>query len=271
MTQAERRSYLIRELLAEDPQYRSIVIPEDAQGQKDLLRALMNVRPPMPVDQEFLAVQDEYLSSERDQAGVVDVHSLPSLGCDKRLVLWQGDITTLNADAIVNAANSGMRGCFHALHSCIDNIIHSKSGIQLRLYCDEMMNRQGYEEPTGWAKITPAFNLPSRYVLHTVGPMIEGCVTRRDRELLASCYRCCLELAAENGLETIAFCCISTGVFHFPNQDAAEIAVKAVTGFLQTPSSIQRVIFNVFQDADKQIYRGLLGPDAAAETAFEKS
>ena len=267
MTHEEQRRYLIRELLAEDAQYQSIAIPENAQEQKDLLRALMNVRPPMPVGQDFLAVQDEYLSAERDMEGVADVHSLPALRCDERLALWQGDITTLNADAIVNAANSGMRGCFRALHSCIDNIIHSKSGIQLRLYCDEMMNRQGYEEPAGQAKITPAFNLPSRYVLHTVGPIIEGRVSRRDRELLASCYRSCLELAAENGLETIAFCCISTGVFHFPNQEAAEIAVKTVTGFLQAPSSVQRVIFNVFQDADKQIYRRLLGPDAAVEAA----
>lgn len=267
MTHEEQRRYLIRELLAENEQYQSVVIPEDARGQKDLLRALMNVRPPMPVGQDFLTVQDEYLSVERDMEGVVDVLSLPPLRCDERLVLWQGDITTLNADAIVNAANSGMRGCFRALHSCIDNIVHSKSGIQLRLYCDDMMNQQGYEEPTGQAKITPAFNLPSQYVLHTVGPIVEGRVTQRDRELLASCYRSCLELAAENGLESIAFCCISTGVFHFPSQDAAEIAVKTVTGFLQAPSSIQRVIFNVFQNTDKQIYRELLGPNAAAETA----
>ncbi len=267
MTHEEQRRYLIRELLAEDAQYQSIVIPEDTQGQKDLLRALMNVRPPMPIGQDFLTVQDEYLSIERDMEGVEDVHSLPPLRCDERLVLWQGDITTLNADAIVNAANSGMRGCFHALHSCIDNIIHTKSGIQLRLYCDEMMKQQGYEEPAGQAKITPAFNLPSRYVLHTVGPIVEGHVSRRDRELLASCYRSCLELAAENRLESIAFCCISTGVFHFPNQDAAEIAVKTVAGFLQAPSSIQRVIFNVFKDTDKQIYRELLGPNAEAETA----
>ena len=267
MTHEEQRRYLIRELLAEDTQYQSIVIPEDTRGQKDLLRALMNVRPPMPVGQDFLTVQDEYLSVERDTAGVVDVHTLPPLRCDERLVLWQGDITTLNADAIVNAANSGVRGCFRALHSCIDNVIHSKSGIQLRLYCDEIMNQQGYEEPAGQAKLTPAFNLPSRYVLHTVGPIVGGRVTRRDRELLASCYRSCLELAAENGLKSVAFCCIATGEFHFPNQEAAEIAVKTVTDFLQVPSSIQRLIFNVFQDTDKQIYRGLLGPDTAVETA----
>ena len=265
MTHEEQRRYLIRELLAEDAQYKGIVVPEDAQGQKDLLRALMNVRPPMPINEEFLTVQDECLSAERDMEGVVDGAALPSLRSDERLVLWQGDITTLKVDAIVNAANSGMRGCFRALHSCIDNIVHSKSGIQLRLYCDELMNRQGYEEPTGQAKITPAFNLPSRYILHTVGPIIEGHVTRRDQELLASCYRSCLELAAENGLESVAFCCISTGVFHFPNQEAAEIAVKTVTDFLKSQSSIKRVIFNVFKDTDKQIYRSILGADRKTE------
>ena len=267
MTHEEQRRCLIRELLSEDTRYQGIAIPEDAQGQRDLLRALMNVRPPMPAGEAFLAVQDEYLSNQRDMEGVVDVRSLPSLLCDERLVLWQGDITTLNADAIVNAANSGMRGCFRALHSCIDNIIHSKSGIQLRLYCDKLMNQQGHEEPAGQAKITPAFNLPSSYVLHTVGPIIEGRVTRRDRDLLASCYRSCLELAAEHGLESVAFCCISTGVFHFPDQEAAEIAVKTVTGFLQSPSSIQKVIFNVFKDTDRRIYQRLLGPSTAAEAA----
>lgn len=265
MTHEEQRCYLIRELLAEDAQYQSIVIPEDTQGQKDLLRAVMNVRPPMPIGEDFLTVQDEYLSTERDMEGVVDGNALLPLRSDERLVLWQGDITTLKVDAIVNAANSGMRGCFHALHSCIDNIVHSKSGIQLRLYCDELMNRQGYAEPAGQAKITPAYNLPSRYVLHTVGPIIEGRVTRHDRELLASCYRSCLEVAAENSLESIAFCCISTGVFHFPNQEAAEIATKTVKDFLKTQSSIKKVIFNVFKDTDKQIYRSILGADWATE------
>ena len=264
MTHEEQLRYLIQALLAEGAQYEGIALPEDVQGQKELLRALMNVRPPIPIGQDFLTVQDEYLSTERDMEGVADVRSLPPLYCDERMVLWQGDITTLNVDAIVNAANSGMRGCFRALHPCIDNMIHSKSGIQLRLYCDELMKRQGYEEPAGQSKITPAFNLPSRYILHTVGPVIEGRVTRRDRELLASCYRACLELAAENGLKSVAFCCISTGVFRFPNREAAEVAVKTVTNFLQIPSSIQTVIFNVFKDTDRQIYRSILGPDRAA-------
>jgi len=157
MTHEERRSYLIRELLAGSPQYRDMKIPADERGRRDLLRALMNVRPPKPIGEKFLKVQDEYLAAERDMAGVIDCDSLPPIQADERLVLWQGDITMLKADAIVNAANSAMRGCFRPLHSCIDNIVHTKSGIQLRLYCDELMNQQGYEEPTGQAKITPAF------------------------------------------------------------------------------------------------------------------
>lgn len=261
MTQEEQRRYLIRELLAEDPQYRDIAIPADAQEQKDLLRALMNVRPPMPIGQTFQKVQDAYLSAERDRMGVVDGDSLPTLRRDKRLALWQGDITTLKVDAIVNAANSAMLGCFCALHSCIDNIIHSKSGIQLRLCCDKLMKQQGHSEPTGQAKITPAYNLPARYVLHTVGPIIRGPVTQQDREGLASCYRACLELAAGYGLKSVAFCCISTGEFHFPNQEAAGIAVQAVTDFLRHNTSVKKVIFNVFKDIDAKIYRDLLGED----------
>lgn len=259
MTHEEQLIYLIRELLAEEPQYKNIVIPDDIQGRKNLLRALMNVRAPKPIHEEFLRVQDEYLSAERDELGVVDGEKLPALSSDNRLVLWQGDITTLKADAIVNAANSALRGCFCALHSCIDNMIHSRSGIQLRLYCDEIMRVQGHDEPTGQAKITPAFNLPSRYVLHTVGPIIYGRVTRKDRELLASCYRSCLELAAEKGLTSVAFCCISTGEFHFPNREAAKIAVETVKDFLRKDSRIERVIFNVFKDTDLKIYRDLLG------------
>ncbi len=259
MTHEEQRSYLIHELLGENLQYHNITLPSDTPDQKNLLRALMNVRPPKPIREDFLKVQDEYLSAERDHMGVVDGELLPALQSDNRLVLWQGDITTLKADAIVNAANSALRGCFCVLHSCIDNIIHSRSGIQLRLTCDKIMNAQGHDEPTGQAKITPAFNLPSRYVLHTVGPIIHRRVTRKDKELLASCYRSCLELAAENGLKSVAFCCISTGEFHFPNQEAAEIAVKTVQDFLKQNTSIERVIFNVFKDTDLAIYRKLLG------------
>ena len=257
MTHQEQRLYLLRELLAEAP--RRIPIPVDEQGQKDLLRALMNVREPKPISQDFLKIQDEYLKAERNLRGVVDGWSLPSIPSNPNIVLWQGDITTLTVDAIVNAANSKLRGCFYPCHSCIDNIVHSRSGIQLRLLCDDIMNRQGYDEPTGKAKITPAFNLPSRYILHTVGPIVSGRVTRRDRALLASCYRACLTLAVQKGCKSIAFCCISTGEFHFPNEEAAEIAIAAVENFLRNGNEPIRVIFDVFKDVDLRIYQKLLG------------
>ena len=210
---------------------------------------------------EFLRVQDEYLRAELDAKGITDIDSLtPVRG---GMYIWRGDITTLRCDAIVNAANSGMTGCYIPNHRCIDNCIHSYAGVELREYCAELMRSQGHEEPTGGAKITPAYNLPCRYVLHTVGPIINGRVTRQDEELLASCYRSCLKLAAENGLESVAFCCISTGEFHFPNERAAEIAVKTVEDFMQKETSVRKVIFNVFKDRDEEIYRKLLGADSA--------
>ena len=256
-TQEERRRYLLRTLLDES-EYRGMTIPADEQEQKDLLRALMNIRPPRKLPQEFLAVQDAYLQQERDARGIVDGNALPTVPGDARLAIWQGDITTLQVDAIVNAANSGMCGCFSPLHNCIDNIIHTRSGVQLRLACADIMRKQGHEEPAGRAKITPAFNLPCKYVLHTVGPIITGQVTAKERELLASCYRSCLELAAAYQLESVAFCCISTGVFRFPNELAAEIAVETVRTFLQQETSIKKVIFNVFKDLDKELYTRLL-------------
>ena len=258
MTQEERRTYLIQELLAEEARYQGIQIPAEEQAQKDLLRSLMNVRLPKPAGAAFLEAQDAYLRAERDKAGIVDSSLLPAVSSDPRIVLWRGDITTLKVDAIVNAANSSLLGCFHPLHSCIDNIIHSKSGVQLRLFCDDIMRRQEHEEPTGSAKITPAFNLPCTFILHTVGPIIHGRVTKQDCALLASCYRSCLELAAKNGCRSIAFCCISTGVFHFPNERAAQIAVSAVKEFLDSGSKIQRVIFDVFQERDFRIYSEIL-------------
>ena len=263
MTQTERRRFLLSRLLAEAPEYRQLAVPDDAAGQKQLLRALLNVRPPRDASPEFLQVQDEYLRAELAQKGVTVLESLtPAARCgEAALYLWQGDITTLQCDAIVNAANSGMTGCYCPNHGCIDNAIHTYAGVQLRLACAEIIDRQGHPEPTGQAKITAAFDLPCRYVLHTVGPIINGRVTKADKELLSSCYRSCLELAAENGLESVAFCCISTGEFHFPNQLAAEIAVQTVKEFLQTPTSIKKVIFNVFKDMDKKIYERLLRTD----------
>lgn len=257
MTQEERRMYLIRALLEENPRYPEIP-PSDKQ-QKMLLRSLMNVRPPRPISEGFLAVQDEYLREELRQRGITDLADLTPIG--EGIYLWQGDITTLRCDAIVNAANSQLLGCFCPCHGCIDNCIHTYAGVQLRLACAQLMKRQGCEEETGRAKITRAYNLPCKYILHTVGPIIQGRLTKRDEELLASCYRSCLELAVRNGVDNIAFCCISTGEFHFPNDRAAEIAVQTVRKFIQEKKSGIKVIFNVFKDLDYKIYRNLLGAD----------
>ena len=259
MNQSEKRLFLIQSLLNERPSCQKQIIPADSERQKILLRGLMNVRRPQPIDAAFLQVQDNYLQQETTAKGVTDLADLSPL--QPGLYLWQGDITTLRCDAIVNAANSGMTGCYIPNHRCIDNAIHTYAGVELRLACEEMMEQQGYPEPTGQAKITPAFNLPCRYVLHTVGPIINGRVTKEDEKLLASCYRSCLELAAENTLESVAFCCISTGEFHFPNELAARIAVATVKEFLKEQTSIKKVIFNVFKDLDKTIYEELLRAD----------
>ncbi len=258
MTPQERCLWLIRALLDEMPEYRDTQIPSGAEPRWRLLRSLMNVRPPMPASEEFLKVQDAYLRQLTAEKGIVDASALLPCRRHPGIVLWQGDITTLRCDAIVNAANSQMLGCFSPCHGCIDNIIHTMAGVQLRLACYDLMRRQGYEEPTGQAKITPGFNLPAGSVLHTVGPIIEGEVTALDRRLLASCYESCLRLAAGNGLSSVAFCCISTGVFRFPADLAAQIAVDTVERFLAEETSIRRVVFNVFKDSDREIYRDLL-------------
>jgi len=257
MNQSEKRLFLIQSLLKENPAYRDLGIPADTNSQRQLLRGLMNLRAPQRADADFLQTQDAYLQGETAAKGITDAADLAPM--QPGLYLWQGDITTLQCDAIVNAANSGMTGCYIPNHRCIDNAIHTYAGVELRLACAELMEQQGYPEPTGRAKITPAFNLPCRYVLHTVGPIIDGRVTKADKELLASCYRSCLALAAENNLESVAFCCISTGEFHFPNDLAAEIAVATVKEFLKKQPSVKKVIFNVFKDLDKAIYAKLLG------------
>ena len=260
MDRREQVQYLNQTLLAEMPQYReqAEAFPVDAFSQRRLLRSLMNVRPPMPLAPKFLEVQDALLSAEREEKDVVDGDALPPTAGDPRLVLWQGDITRLKVDAIVDAGNSALLGCFCPCHGCIDNAIHSAAGLQLRDECGHIMKAQGHPEPAGRAKLTEGYNLPARYVLHTVGPVVGRQTTARDRADLASCYRSCLELAAEHGLKSVAFCCVSTGEFHFPHKDAAEIAVGAVKAFLETRSPVKRVIFNVFQDLDAKIYRGLL-------------
>ena len=259
MTQKERRLYLIGELLEEQPKYRGMEIPEDEANQKRLLRSLFNIRMPQPVSLDFLKVQDAYLQEETRRKGITQLADLQPV--QEGIYLWQGDITTLRCDAIVNAANSQMLGCFAPCHGCIDNAIHTYAGVQLRLACGKLMQRQGHEEETGKAKITPGFNLPCRYVLHTVGPIVSGRLTQRDQQLLASCYRSCLELAEQNNVNSIAFCCISTGEFHFPHEKAAEIAIQTVKEYREHTHSKMEVIFNVFKETDLNIYRQLLGAD----------
>lgn len=209
-----------------------------------------------PASDGFLEIQDAYLQEEARRKGIVKITDLQPI--QPQLYLWRGDITTLQCDAIVNAANSQMLGCFCPNHGCIDNAIHTFAGVQLRLRCAELMARQGHEEETGKAKITPAFNLPCRYILHTVGPIVRGRLTEQDCRMLASCYRSCLKLAGQNGLKSVAFCCISTGEFHFPNDKAAEIAIRTVKEYKAQAHSEIEVIFNVFKESDDDIYRRLL-------------
>ena len=229
MNQDDRRKYLIKGLLKERPEYENMQIPSDAGEQKMLLRSLMNIRMPGEIDPAFLQIQDAYLSEENEKKGIVTLADIREVQLD--LYIWKGDITRLGVGAIVNAANSGMTGCYQPCHNCIDNCIHTHAGIQLRNYCSDLMEKQGHEEPTGMAKITPAFNLPCEYVIHTVGPIVRGKLTALHRRQLSSCYRSCMELADQNQVCSIAFCCISTGVFMFPNEEAAEIAVQTVKDY----------------------------------------
>ena len=256
VTQEQRADFLIHCLLNEKEEYQNIEIPASQEDKRYLLRGLMNVRPPEPVSQIFLKVQDEYLKTRLAERGVTKAENFKPL--QPGIFLWQGDITTLAADAIVNAANSRMLGCFIPCHGCIDNAIHTYAGVQLRLECARILGKRE-EEPAGKAMITKAYNLPCRYVLHTVGPVIYGAVTPADRELLAECYRSCLELASSYNLRNVAFCCISTGEFHFPPEQAAEIAIRTVTEWRKKNSKEIEVIFNVFKDSDYEIYRRLLG------------
>ena len=259
MKRSEQIHYLNEALLEEMPQYRREAgrLPQDTESQRYFLRCLMNVREPRALSSRFLQAQDELLQAEREEKGIVHVADLPAVPGDERIVLWQGDITRLDADAIVNAANAQLLGCFRPGHNCIDNVIHSAAGLQLREECASIMRAQGHEEPTGQAKITKGYNLPAKHVLHTVGPIIEGPLTEKDRELLASCYRSCLKLAEENRLKSVAFCCISTGVFRFPKEEAARIAVSTVRGYLEK-GTIEKVIFCVHGEENLRIYQNLL-------------
>lgn len=270
LNQSEALDYLIKTLANETEQYRNLTIPTDQDEKRRLLRGLMNVRAPGPIDPQFLKVQDSLLQSEVREKGIVTIaeiqtvneglikSGLAKISFGDKLSLWQGDITRLAVDAIVNAANSQLLGCFVPGHNCIDNVIHSAAGIQLREACFALMTAQNLPEPTGTAKITSAYNLPSKHVIHTVGPIVQDGLTPGLEQDLTNCYRSCLEIAVKNQVRSLAFCCISTGVFHFPNQRAAEIAVATVMDFLKThEDKFERIIFNVFLEVDLKIYNHL--------------
>ena len=254
MTQKEKQIYLIKYLLSEDKKYKNMLVPEGEEEQFRLLRSLMNIRPPKPVSEEFLTIQDEFLKKKISSKGVTDIANLSPK--ENGIYLWKGDITTLKCGAIVNAANSQMLGCFQPCHNCIDNAIHTFAGIQLRLECADIMENQGCEEPTGEAKITSAYNLPCGNIIHTVGPIVGVRLNDIHCRQLESCYKSCLETTVRNNIQSIAFCCISTGVFGFPQREAAEIAINTVRKFRKNHDI--EVIFNVFRQDDYDIYNGLL-------------
>ena len=261
-SQNQRLDYLVEEFKADSVQYKDIQTPRDTEGKRRILRSLMNIRMPRKMDGRVLAVQDEYLQERIRENGIVKLEDIPVIR--DGMSIWQGDITRLAVDAIVNAANSQMLGCFVPMHTCIDNCIHTFAGVQLRAECNRQMENlrirygSNYEQPTAIPMITDGYNLPAKKVIHVVGPIVDGPLTKEHEELLALCYQSCLELASENGLKSIAFCCISTGVFMFPNERAAEIAVDTVQKWLGETGSHMRVIFNVFKDEDKDYYEQLL-------------
>ena len=262
-TQKERLNYLVEAFKEDSDDYKDLQVPKDVETQKKVLRSLMNVRMPGPINEEVLKVQDVYLQTRVIENGIVAVSDIPEI--EKGISIWQGDITRLQVDAIVNAANSQMLGCFIPMHTCIDNCIHTFAGIQLRNECNRQMGilrrKYGwnYEQPTGIPMLTDAYNLPAKKVIHIVGPIVQDKLTQKSEEDLANCYKNTLDLCEQNGLTSVAFCCISTGVFHFPNDRAAQIAVKTVKEWMNThPESMERVIFNVFKDEDLEIYQSLL-------------
>ncbi len=263
MTQEQRLNFLVEEFKADSDEYKNFETPADTEGKRRILRSLMNIRMPKRMTEDVLAVQDEYLKERAEDKGVVVLSDIPVIR--DGLSLWQGDITRLSVDAIVNAANSQMLGCFVPMHTCIDNCIHTFAGIQLREECDRQMKElrirygRDYEQPIAVPMLTDAYNLPAKKVIHIVGPIVQFQLTPAIEKDLADCYRNTLDMCLDNGLKSVAFCCISTGVFHFPNERAAEIAVKTVSDWMEEhPDQIERVIFNVFKDEDKDIYERLL-------------
>lgn len=254
MSQTDRLHFLISYMQQENNTEQSV--PDEFEDRFEVFRGLQNERPAVKISREFLDVQDAFLS-EYNADGVTDFKSLEPVS--DQLYIWQGDITTLKIDAIVNAANAEMLGCLIPNHNCIDNIIHTKAGAELRLECAEIMKKQGRKEAVGRAKITSAYNLPADHVIHTVGPVVQnGKVSQMKQDLLAKCYRSCLELADKNNIRALAFCSISTGVFGYPKEAAAKTAVTAVKQYLQDTGSSISVVFNVFDMDDLKIYEKLL-------------
>jgi O-acetyl-ADP-ribose deacetylase (regulator of RNase III) len=272
MTQNELLDLLVEEFKEDSVQYRNLETPRETEGKKRILRSLMNIRMPKMMPASVLQIQDEYLQSRIRENGIVTLNEIPTIADQgsrhdfaERLSIWQGDITRLAVDAIVNAANSQMLGCFIPMHTCIDNCIHTFAGIQLRAECDRQMRKlraeygPDYEQPTAVPMLTDGYNLPAKKVVHIVGPIVQGRLTKDLEQDLADCYKNTLDLCLENELKSVAFCCISTGVFHFPNKRAAEIAVKTVTDWMeQHPKALERVVFNVFKDEDKAYYEAEL-------------
>ncbi len=265
MTKYEKIVFLIKELQKEMPEYAGNKIPKNEDEAWRLLRALFNVRPPYPVNPEFENVQNELLKEIAEEKGITDVEDLSPISSDSRLYIWQGDITSLKVDVAVNAANNQMEGCWAVGHTCVDNNFHSFAGVQMRVECHRQMRElrkrygEDYLQPTSVPMITPGYNLPAKNVIHVVGPIVHERLKQEYKDQLYECYRASLEMAAENGCKSIAFCCISTGVFMFPNEAAAEIAVKAVKDYLGQDNRIEKVIFNVYKDIDLLIYKNLLG------------
>ena len=262
-TQNQRLDYLVEEFKTDSVQYKDLETPKDMEGKRRLLRSLMNIRMPGVLSDDALAVQDEYLTGRAEEKGIVRLSDIPVVR--NGLSIWQGDITRLAVDAIVNAANSQMLGCFVPMHTCIDNCIHTFAGVQLRAECSRQMNQlrirygRDYEQPTAVPMLTDAYNLPAKKIIHIVGPIVQDKLTPELEKDLADCYRNTLDMCLENDLKSVAFCCISTGVFHFPNKRAAQIAVSTVDSWLsQHPGAMERVIFNVFKDEDKEYYEELI-------------
>lgn len=269
MEQEQRLDYLIEKFREDSGEYKDMGVGSTQEEKRAALRSLMNIRMPGMMNDEITRIQDEFLQQEAEEKGIVRLEDIPTVKEQykskyifaNKISIWQGDITRLGIDAIVNAANSQMLGCFVPCHKCIDNAIHSAAGIELRAECAHQMNRKkirfgaGYEEPAGKAMLTKGYNLPARYVIHTVGPIVGYRLTNELRQDLKNCYESIMNCCIENGIKSVAFCCISTGEFHFPNDEAAKIAVETVNSFLeQHPDSFNRVIFNVFKEVDKQLY-----------------